>query len=780
MNVMRRFIYAVATLLCFIIMMSCAEESNNASDLGYQEKELESIVFTNAELIYCGDAVGEGISDGFVVKLYTDMEFDIMGNPIGEGHIMQLMLNSPYSESQEASLDIIKGEYTSQSNSGDFSPGTFVYGYMSYIDLPNGRIELPDATFYAYIPEGKIDMDVDLLDDGKLTIVANEDGTLTISGTLVGKQCRKRKFEWHGIAEIRSEVIEQVPNSLLNSDMELTSFTQAHFDDCGDYFYLGDNTYRDILIFLAEEDIVFEWGKPKGTGNVLRLELLVPYDTDIRNGIPAGTYPMLVRNADTSFNKEDITPYHAVPGLPNRFTVPYWSGCWFVEYEDGAWADNYARIDGGVVTVERDSDGTHRFICDLEDCSEPRFKITTDVTIANDKILGIEDNSAEVELDVNCYSIDGNVGELNSVALEMLGEDIYIVGTPTKDITSAMDMFECEEFIYAAVSPVLVGKEIDLVAEERTYTIISTLKGAIIESLSPGATDEISEGKMTFDYEDDVAVVKGEVTLKDNTELKFHLSATKQVVINENIITRGSEEKPLRSAFYMEEGGLTYLYFTPAGIDYFSELEITTWYLYMVFESSLADGAKHDISASALEMFGVVDNLEPDNSFDITADDMAGATGDFTITRHSAGSYQAIVNIAVAGVTYKVEFNGVCISADYEPEEKSNYFIFNGKEYEMYSAMLTTEGELYKFSFNNSGGKPVELTAPQSFFNGSSYGFSQSPDFTVMYNRRTYSKANGDSGTLTAVYNADTQNLELYFTNYAGLEFSYKGEVTLK
>lgn len=777
---MRRLFCGVALLLSLALGISCTEKQTGTTDLGYEEKELESIVFTNAELIYCGDAVGEGISDGFVVKLYTDMEFDIMGNPIGEGHIMQLMLNSPYSESQEASLDNIQGEYFSQSNSGDFTPWTFIYGYMNYIDLPGGRIELPDATFYAYIPEGKTDMDVDLLDDGKLTIVANEDGTLTISGTLVGKQCRKRKFEWRGTAEIRSEVVEEIPNSTLTSDMELTSFTQAHFDDCGDYFYLGDNTYRDILIFLAEEGIVFEWGKPKGTGNVLRIELLVPYDTDIREGIPAGDYPMLVRNIDTSFNKEDITPYHSVPGLPNRFTIPYWSGCWFVEYEDGAWADNYARIDGGVITVERGADGTHRFICELEDCSEPRFKITADATIANDRILGIEDKPTEKELDANSYSIDGKVGTLQSVALELLGEDLYIVGTPSKGISTAMEMFECEEFIYAAVSPMLVGEKIDLTTEAKTYTIISTLEGAMIESLSPGVTEEISKGEMTFEYEDDTARVKGDITLVDGTVLKFHLSAKKRVEINENTITRGSEQKPLRSSFYIEEEGLTYLYFTPAGIDYFSELEVATWYLYMVFKSSLADGTKHDISASTLEMFGVVDNLEPDNSFDITADDMAGVTGDYTITRRSAGDYIAIIDITAHGIKYEVLFDGVCQSAYYEPEEKTNYFIFNGKEYAMVAAALSVEESLYKFSFTNSGGKPVELTAPQHFFNGTSYGFSQSADFMVSYNRRTYSKANGDSGTMTAIYNADTHNLELYFTNYAGMEFSYKGEVTLK
>ena len=227
----------------------------------------------------------------------------------------------------------------------------------------------------------------------------------------------------------------------------------------------------------------------------------------------------------------------------------------------------------------------------------------------------------------------------------------------------------------------------------------------------------------------------------------------------------------------MEEDGLTYLYFTPAGIDYFAELEITTWYLYLVFDSTLANGVKHNISAATLEMFGMVDNLDPSCSFDLMAEDMASASGDYTITRRSAGDYQAVVNISIGGVAYKVEFSGVCTSVYYEPEERTNYFICDGGEYSILSATLTADGALYKVRFNNSAGRPVELTAPQSFFNGSSYGFSQSADFTVSYNRRTYSKANGDSGTMTAIYNAETGYLELYFTNYVGLEFSYSGNV---
>ena len=777
---MKRVLWGIVSLLSIVAMTSCENEHPEIVGGGYVEKEVETIEFTNAYFVYGGDEVGLAGSDCWVVKLYTDMEIDMYGNLIGPGHAMQLMLNAPYNEAQEPSLDKLQGEYFSQSNSGDYSAGTFIYGYMNYLDLPNGRVELPDGTFYASIAEGETKMNADMLDDGKLQITVEDDGTISIEGTLVGKQCRKRKFTWRGDADIRSEVVEQTPNSLLTDDLELTSFTKAHFDDRGDYFYLGNDSYRDILIFLADDTIEFEWGKPVGSGNVLRLELLVPYDTDIRDGIPAGTYPMLVRNQDTSFNKEDITPYHAVPGLPNRFTIPYWSGCWFVEYEDGAWSDRYARIDGGKIIVERDADGTHRFICNLEDCSDPRFKITANATIANENILGIEVDKPKEELEKNSYSIDGEVGLLNSVALEMLGEDIYIVGTPTKDVASAMDMFECEEYIYAAVSPTLVGREVDLMSEENAYTIISMLKGAAIESLSPDATEEISAGSMLFNYEDNVADVRGEITLADGTLLEFRLSAEKQLVINENTIARGSEEKPLRSAFYMEEDGLTYLYFTPAGLDYFQELEVATWYLYFVFDTTLSNGVKHNISAATLEMFGMVDNLDPSSSFDLTAEDMAVASGDFTITRHAAGDYLSIINITVQGVTYKVVFDGMCISASYVPDEKNNYFIYNDKEYVMYSATLTVEESLYKFSFMNSGGKAVELTAPQNFFNGNSYGFSQSADFTVAYNRRTYSKANGDSGTMTAIYNVETQHLELYFTNYNGMEFNYKGTVEIK
>ena len=382
------FYTLVATLLLSMVACVDAKREGDGGDDAFIEKEATTITLTEAEVYYNGDDIGDATSDGWLVKLYTDMEMDQLGNLVGPGEVVQLLLNVEYESEQKPNLAKLVGEYSAQSNSGDFSSNTFVYGYMDYIDLPDGRHERPDATFYASLAEGSTTMDIDLIDDGKVVIVENADGTLTIKGTLVGKQCRKRNFEWTGNVEPKSQVVEKPKNSLLTSDIDLTTLTKAHIQDKGDSFYLGNESYRNLLIFLAEDSISFEWGNPKGSGNVLRLELLVPWETDLaEDGVPAGEYPMLTRNADTSFDKESITPFHSISGLPDRFTAPYWSGAWYVKYADGKWGDSYARIDGGMVVVERGEDGSHRFICDLTDCSSPSFAIKADVVITNENII---------------------------------------------------------------------------------------------------------------------------------------------------------------------------------------------------------------------------------------------------------------------------------------------------------------------------------------------------------------------------------------------------------
>lgn len=379
---------SVFLVLALLLVAACGSPELPVQPEEFVEPEPRKVIFTQASFVYMGDDVGEQISDGWVVKFLTDMEIDDYGNPIGEGSVMQLLLNVTYNPSQEVDMSLLEGIYTAQTSSGDFRENTFVDGYMDYIELPDGRHERADGSFYADIAEGSTDMDVDLLDDGVVEITRNDDGTFTFEGIMVGKKCRKRHFEWSGNIEPTSYVEPVIPNSTLTSNMNLTTLSKMQLQDKGDCFYRMDESYRCLLLFVVEDGITFnQWGKPEGDGKMLRLELLVPWDNNMEDGIPAGRYPFVQRNPDTSIDRDKIVPFRAIAGLPDCFTAPYWSGSWYVEYAGGMWGELYGRIDSGEVVVERGEDGSHHLSCLLYDCSSEPVKVTADVLIASDKVL---------------------------------------------------------------------------------------------------------------------------------------------------------------------------------------------------------------------------------------------------------------------------------------------------------------------------------------------------------------------------------------------------------
>jgi hypothetical protein len=334
-------------------------------------------VFDNADFIYYGDASGEEVSDEWVIKLYTDMYIDELGNPVGPGAVMQLMLNVKYDEEQGADPEMLAGRYTEMLNSGNYAPGTFVWGYMTTIDLPGLRLELADATFYADVADGSTEMDYDLLDEGALVITSAGDGMYRIDGVMVGDKCTKRYFTWSGKIEPRNNVPEEVPNSTLKHDLMDISFVKGAVQDKGDCFYRMDNTYRSLVLYLAEESVDMSASRPAGNGAVLRLEFLVPWDVDVvEDGMPEGTFVMVDRNPDTSIDKDKIVPGSAVPGLPNVFAAWKVSGTWYYELEGGVWTDTYARIDEGEITLEKAEDGSYVVKYDLKDCQGYPRRIT--------------------------------------------------------------------------------------------------------------------------------------------------------------------------------------------------------------------------------------------------------------------------------------------------------------------------------------------------------------------------------------------------------------------
>lgn len=396
---------------------------------------------------------------------------------------------------------------------------------------------------------------------------------------------------------------------------------------------------------------------------------------------------------------------------------------------------------------------------------------------------GNGNGDGEKELPVNSYSLSGTPTQLKSVAVDMLGENIYIVASPTANLATAEEIFESEEYIFVAVSPILVGKEFDLKTESSLYTIMSTLGGAPLKEVTPENNSEVKAGTAKFTYEGGVAVAKATITLTNGKEFKLHLSAEKEVVVNENTIARGSEKKPLRAAFYDEGDYSTTLYFTPAGLEYFDELKNASWYIYLGVSNRLIDGKAHslaDMDGTSSFEFGIIDNINNMKSVEIMAGYLRGATGEFTIAKTGAATYTANINITLLGVQYVVSFNGECVSVLDKPEIKTNYFTYKGTEYKISDAALANGSSVWFVYLDNSSNEPIVLCAPESFFtSGGIFGFSQSADFTVSYGDRTYSKANGDNGTLEVSFDASNNEMSLHFFNNADIEFRFDGVAKL-
>ena len=396
-----------------------------------------------------------------------------------------------------------------------------------------------------------------------------------------------------------------------------------------------------------------------------------------------------------------------------------------------------------------------------------------------------EGGNESAELKANTYSVDGVEGALKSVAVMMVGENLSIVATPDGGVTSAEAILECDNYLFASVSPLLVGKEFDIKSETKLFTFISTLAEATLATVAPDETNEITSGKAKFVYENNTLVVKAEMTLVSGKVFKFHATAKQSVVVNENTIARGTEEKPLRAAFYSETGNTTTLVFTPANIDYFEELEDASWYMFITVSNNLMSGEKVDVknlTATDTFEFGVVDNVRNSKSFNVVYGftDMSEVEGTFKIAKKENAEYLVNINLTVGGVAYKAYFDGECISEHKTQEVKQNYFIYNGEEYVATGATLTKGASVWSVEVLASNGKSATLVAPQSFFEpGGTYGFSQSQLFKVIYDGVTYNKENGSSGTVKLQYDDTNKTLTIDFTNYDNLQFNYSGSVTI-
>ena len=390
----------------------------------------------------------------------------------------------------------------------------------------------------------------------------------------------------------------------------------------------------------------------------------------------------------------------------------------------------------------------------------------------------------------NSCLIDGVLHEFKSLSATMAGENLTVAASPEEGYSDLMSiMTEADEFFYVGVSPVLVGKDgFDLKTEQNLYTVISTLSGGCIETLAPGQTDEIRSGKCKVDIVEGMVRLYANMELSDGTTVEVDIAVENTeapIVVNENEIRRDDEVKPLRTAFYSKQGKLTYLYFTPANISYFSELSIATWYLYIAVPTNLVNGKEigiEDLSSSSAFAFGMVDNVTPGLDFEVSNKDLSGLSGKFCLSEEAAGVYSASFEFHLDGSVYQVWFEDECISASLEkPEDsKDNGFKHGKVTIGIESATLSKGDEVWTLTLALANGKEAEVSMSATLFQtGGTFGFSQDRNMQVSYDGNVYSKANGYSGTLTMILDEAAGTVETEFTNYDDCSFYYSGRFGL-
>lgn len=387
-----------------------------------------------------------------------------------------------------------------------------------------------------------------------------------------------------------------------------------------------------------------------------------------------------------------------------------------------------------------------------------------------DETPGKEDSKPE--LNANEYILDDEVHPFVSVAVSNVGEYLCIAASPAEGADTYEEIIEQDEFFYVAISPLLNGKEFDLMMEESLYTVISTLDGVELETVAPTMTEEIDGGICVFTYREGVALVEISLSLPDGSSFSAELSAEEPgIVVNENVFAIDGNEKPVRTAFCLLEDGMTALYLTPAGISYFDELPITTYYAYIMLDDSQCHG--RTLSVSDVAVVGYADNF---NEIVVDSNEVPTAgTLNVASDPDDPTHYIVSADLDFSGTSLKLRFDGSVIDAAAK-EEVRNEIIYENKSYgikEVWLDMMPSVENVCSVIIVTEGGKTMTINLPADFLDGNAHGFSQSKYLSIEFDGKIFSKAEGYSGTVTVGTHGDVMTIEA--TNYDNLEITYVG-----
>lgn len=393
------------------------------------------------------------------------------------------------------------------------------------------------------------------------------------------------------------------------------------------------------------------------------------------------------------------------------------------------------------------------------------------------------------DLKAETIVIGGKETAVGSTVAAPFSEGVYIAATPAEGLESADEIFEFGEYVYVWVAPGLVGREFDLMTEKSSFTVMAVSGEDIFVQAAnelPAEEMGITEGKCLVKNEGNK--YEAFVTMKtvEGVEISMRATAVLAEEVNSNTISYDDVSKPLRAAFYMEDEGAHFLYFTPAGVEYFDEIEDAVYYVYiMLMNPDLATGRTIDLEGNEDVMVGLMDAVNTDSDGYPSAFNVV--TGSLKIKINGEGEYEVHLDAKLDNEkNVAVEFTGVCTSVD-AVKPVSNSFTFNGNDVPIHTVYIEkNSAEMWTLYFSGMSGatfdeakqySPLKITMPSLGTEYEAYGFSVYDFMSIEYGPNVWSTAKGSSGTVHASLNGNILKTE--FTNYDNLKGEYEGEVNI-
>ncbi len=413
----------------------------------------------------------------------------------------------------------------------------------------------------------------------------------------------------------------------------------------------------------------------------------------------------------------------------------------------------------------------------------------------------IPDTEPEITLPEDNYMLLGNnVIELKSILVENLGDYIHFFVSPQEGILeTSEEILNSGNYLSAIILPSFIGNSIDLMTEISRFTINSTMKELPFESIAPGQTDAIKEGRLLITKEETLFRLNLDMVMADGTEVSVKASTTiedDEIEINPNTYNFDGEEKPIRASFHGEHEGLMALHFTAGDIDYYDELNKTVAYISIYCTEEEYNGQTINIADYNGKMFITYTNNYTEEVIGLKVSDTGSANDNICITRDPDNEYGFNVYMDVTfpenGQRLVLDFDGVCKDFSPKPAPESelvyivdgdsiksaiNSLVIDMTDELLCNIYLSAEEDIATVE-DMTDNNPLIITFPKEAIAEPFdviVGFSMYKDgeASISYDGKTYNYGNNTFGTIETSYADGVYSIS--FDNWRNLMGYYKG-----